>query len=84
MNKEDLSRETALYEELKAEFEKEHRWEWVVIHDEEIVGFYDDFQDAAQDAVERFQRGPYLIRQIGVPKRALPVSVLHHPVYAGH
>lgn len=84
MNANDLSREISLYQRRKAEFEKEHHWEWVVIHEEEVVGFYDDFQDAAQIAVERFGRGPYLIRQIGIPKRSLPISILCHPVYADH
>ena len=82
MSTNDLTQETALYERRKAEFEQEHRWEWVVIHGEEVVGFYDDFQDAAQIAVERFGRGPYLIRQIGIPKQSLPASVLYHPTYA--
>ena len=80
MNAHELDRETSLYEQRKAEFEKKHRWEWVVIHGEEVVGFYDDFQDAAQVAVERFGRGPYLIRQIGIPKQPLPIAVLYHPV----
>ena len=84
MNEHALSRETALYERRKAEFEREHRWEWVVIHDDDVVGFYTDFQDAAEAAVERFGRGPYLLRQIGVPKQALPASVLYHPIYADH
>ena len=83
MGEHDLSRESALFEKRRVEFEAEHHWEWVVIHGEEVVGFFADFQDAAQKAVERFGRGPYLIRQIGVPKQALPASVLYHPIYAG-
>ena len=84
MNEHALSRETALYERRKAEFERKHQWEWVVVHGEDVVGFYSDFQHAAGVAVERFGRGPYLIRQIGVPGQALPASVLLHPVYADH
>ena len=84
MNERALSRETALYERRKAEFEREHHWEWVVIRGDDVVGFYSDLQDAAEVAVERFGRGPYLVRQIGVPKQALPASVLFHPVYADH
>jgi len=78
----DLSRETALYEQRKSEFEKEHNLEWVVIHEDEVVGFYDDFQEAARVAVERFGRGPYLIRQIGISRQPLPASVLYRPLYA--
>ena len=82
MSENELSREFALYERHQVEFEEEHHWEWVVIHGEEVVGFYKDFQDAAQIAVERYGRGPYLIRQIGVPKQSLPASVLYRPIYA--
>ena len=82
MGANDLSQETALYEQRKVEFEKEHNLEWVVIHDDEIVGFYDDFQKAAEAAVERFGRGPYLIRQIGISRQPLPASVLYQPLYA--
>ena len=80
MSSEKLARETALYEQHKVEFEKEHRGEWVVIHGDEIIGFYEDFQDAAQTAVERFGRGPYLIREIGAPVYPFPASVLYNPV----
>ena len=55
-----LEKELKIYEQNKTEFEKDHKWEWVVIHGEEVVGFYEDFQDAARTAVERFGRGPYL------------------------
>ena len=82
MGEYELSREFALYRRHQVEFDAEHHWEWVVIHGEEVVGFYDDFQIAAQIAVERYGRGPYLIRQIGVPKPTLPASVRYHPIYA--
>ena len=75
-----LEKELKIYEQNKTEFEKDHKWEWVVIHGEEVVGFYEDFQDAARTAVERFGRGPYLIKEVGVPKPSLPASVLYHPI----
>lgn len=77
-----LQREFALYERYREEFERDHHWEWVVIHADDIVGFYGDFQEAATDAVAQFGRGPYLIRQIGVPEPTLPASVLYRPVHA--
>ena len=82
MSRDLLAAETAFYDRHRVEFETGHLLEWVVIHGEEVVGFYEDFQVAAQTAVERFGRGPYLIRQIGQPPRTLPISVLCHPVYA--
>lgn len=79
---EDLAREMELYDSRRAEFEKNHNHEWVVIHGEDVT-FFEDFQDAAQSAVERFGRGPYLIRQVGSPERVpMPSSLLYHPIYA--
>ena len=80
----DLSLETKIFERHKAEFERDHRWEWIVIHGDDYVEFFEDFQVAAQTAVARFGRGPYLIRQIGVPTPSLPASVLFRPVNADH
>ena len=84
MNEHALSRESALYEPRKAEYERVHHWEWVIIHGDEVVGSYSDFQVAAEIAVDRFGRGAYILRQIGVPKPTLPASVLVHPIYADH
>ena len=41
------------------------------------MGFFETFQDAAQNAVARYGRGPFLIRQIGAPPSAMPTSVLY-------
>ena len=46
-------------------------WSWntstngVVFHDEEFVGSYDEFEDAAYAATQRYGREPFLIRQVG-------------------
>ena len=45
-----------------------------------IRGVYDSFDDAATDAVKKYGRGPYLIRQVGEQPTALPASV----AYARH
>ena len=76
----DLSKELTIYNQNKARFEAMNRWRWVVIHEDEIVGFYDDFQDAADVAVTKFGRGPYLIKQVGETPQPLPASVLYNPV----
>ena len=81
MNTNILSHEVSLYKRRRREFEEKHRGQWVVIHQDDI-GFYDDFQVAAQTAVDRFGRGPYLIRQVGAPVQPLPVSILYRPDYA--
>ncbi len=75
-----LSNEIAAYEEMRDVLEVDHFGEWVVVHDKQLVGTYDDFQAAAEDAVRRFGRGPYLIRQVGASPVKLPASVLYRPL----
>ena len=70
-----LDVEIAAYERMQEYLETNHHLEWAIIHKEELIGTYQDFQDAAKVAVKRFGRGPYLIRQIGAPPRMLPASV---------
>jgi hypothetical protein len=77
-----LSEEIAKYEKLQADLEAEHLGKWVVIHDSRLEGIFNSFDAAAESAVERFGRGPYLIRQIGAPPVTLPASVMYRPVYA--
>ena len=77
-----LSEEIAAYDRMRNLLETDHFGKWVVVHDETLVGTYDDFQDAAADAVQRFGRGPYLIRRVGEPPLTLPASVLYRPVRA--
>ena len=77
-----LSSEISAYDEMRPDLEANHHGEWVVVRDRSLVGTYDDFQKAAQDAVHRFGRGPYLIRQIGAPPITLPASILYRPVNA--
>lgn len=77
-----LSEEIAAYDRMRNLLETDHFGKWVVVHDEALVGTYEDFQDAAADAVQRFGRGPYLIRRVGEPPLTLPASVLYRPVRA--
>lgn len=71
-----LSKDIAAYEKMVNELEADHFGEWVVIFDEKLVGTYESFEMAAQEATSRFGRGPYLIRQVGSPPIVLPASVL--------
>lgn len=76
-----LSEEIAAYERRRGELEMDYLGKWVVFHDEELVGTYETFEAAAESAVERFGRGPYLIRQVGAPPLQLPASILYRPVH---
>lgn len=75
-----LSEEIAAYDRMRNELETDHFGQWVVVHDEALAGTYEDFQDAATDAVRRFGRGPYLIRRVGAPPLTFPSSVLYRQV----
>ena len=72
----DLDKEIAAYEKIQADLESKHVGKWVLLKEETLVGLYDGFELAAEDAVKRFGRGPYLIRQIGAPPVTLPASFM--------
>jgi hypothetical protein len=74
-----LEVEFGAYEARRAELEAHHRGKFVVFHGEEFVGAYDTLDAAATEAVRRFGRGPYLIRQVGAPPMVLPASVMLRP-----
>ena len=63
-----LDENIAAYEKMRDFLEAEHFGKWVLFYDEEFIGSYDDFQDAAQVAITRYGRGPYLMRRPGVRK----------------
>lgn len=80
----DLTKEIAAYESMSNDLETDHFGKWALVYDEGLVSVFDTLEDAAEEAVERFGRGPYLIRQIGAPPVTLPASVLYHPIDGNH
>ena len=78
-----LSKEIAAYDTMRSELEVDHPGKWVILHDEALVGVYEEFDEAASEAIQRFGRGPYLIREVGAPPLTLPASVLYQPI-PGH
>jgi hypothetical protein len=77
----DIKDDIAAYEARHVELEAHNMSKWVLIHERELVGIYDSFEHAAEEAVRQFGRGPYLIRQIGAPPVVLPASVMYRPEY---
>ena len=77
-----LSQQIAVYEEMRNVLEADYFGKYVIFHNRTFIGAYDSFQDAAVVAVERFGRGPYLIRQVGAGPVTLPASILYRPVNA--
>jgi hypothetical protein len=74
----DVKSDIAAYTKMQDELEAKHMGKWVLFHDETFVAIYDSFEKAAEDAVLRFGRGPYLIRQVGAPPMTLPASVMYN------
>ena len=72
-----LSEEITAYDRMREVLEADYFGKWVVVQDGQLIGAYEDFQDAAADAVRKFGRGPYLIRQVGEPPLRLPASLLY-------
>ena len=76
----DINLEIEAYNQRKAELEANHMGKWVLMYEREVIGIFDSIEAAADVAVQRFGRGPYLIRQIGAPPVTLPASYMYHPV----
>ena len=77
-----LSDEISAYEKMRNDLETDHFGEWALVYHGDLVGTYESFELAADEAVRKFGKGPYLIRQIGVSAPSLPASVLYRPVHA--
>jgi hypothetical protein len=73
----ELKEEIAAYDLMRADLESASLGKWALVHDRKVVGIYESFDGAASEAVHRFGRGPYLIRQIGAPPVSMPVSVMY-------
>src|SRR5450759_3622778 len=71
-----LETEIGAFEQRKSDLEKTYPGKWVVFKGSDFVGAWDTINAAAAEAVVRFGRGPYLIRQVGAPPPTLPASVL--------
>jgi hypothetical protein len=74
-----LATEMRTYQARQADLEKAYFGKFVVIKGEELIGAWDTLNAAADEAIRRFGRGPYLIRQVGAPRATLPSSVLFGP-----
>ena len=69
--------------DMSEELNQHHAGKFVLVYDGNFVASYDSFDNAARAAVERYGRGPYLIRQVGAPtEMPMPASVAYRPVHA--
>ncbi len=72
-----LKENIAAYEAMQDDLELDYFGKWVVFHNEGLAGTYKTSEDAVNDAIARFGRGPYLIKQVGESPLALPPYVLY-------
>ena len=77
-----LDKEIEAFEKMKSTLVEHHPGKFVIIYKEKLVGSYDTFENAAKEAVNRFGKGPYLIRKVGDEPFVLPVSVAYKALYA--
>ena len=62
-----LTQEIAAYERMREDLESEHHGRWALVHEEQSADTYASFELAAEDALDQFGRGPYVIREVGGP-----------------
>jgi hypothetical protein len=78
----DLKADIAAFERMRPELEARHRNEWALFHDAQLVETFPDFESAATVAVDRFDQGPYLIRQVGAEAIQLPGGMVFRHAHA--
>jgi len=69
------------YEAERTVLEDKAFGQWALFFNRKHEGTYEQYEDAAADAVARFGSGPYLIRRIGSQSVTLPTSVLYGPFH---
>ncbi len=78
----EIDNEIHAYEAMREKLETEHMGKWVLVRESKLIGVFDSFEAAAEDAVRQFGRGPFLIRQIGAPPVTLPASLMYSRTHA--
>lgn len=54
-----------------------HMGKWVLFYDGRFIDAFDTLDNVASEAVKRYGRGPYLIKQVGAPSEMrMPSSVM--------
>ena len=73
----DIGNEIKAFEAMQADLETHHMGKWVLLYDGKLIEVFQSFDLAADSAVRKFGRGPFLIRQVGAPPTTLPISVMY-------
>lgn len=76
-----LELDIAAFEHMRPDLEAHHTNQWVIFHNGVLEGVYAEYETAAAVAVERFEEGPYLIRQVGAQPVQLPGGMIFTPAH---
>lgn len=57
-------------------FKQTHRFDWVVISGQSVLGFFKRFEQAALHAMNELGDTPFLIRQIDGPPAIIPQLIV--------
>lgn len=78
-----LGEDIVAFERMRADLEGKHLGKWAVFYKGKFQAVFADFDAAASEALDRFGKGPYLIRQIGAPAAVqLPGGMIFTPAHA--
>lgn len=72
-----LERELATLKNERERLEREHMGKFVLIHGDEVVNVFDNFETAASEGLRQFGRNPFLIRRIGEDTVEVPIAVVY-------
>jgi len=76
-----LRENIAAFDAVKAYLEADHLGEWVVFEGGTFIKAFKSFEEAAAEAVDRFENSAYLIRQVGAPPVQLPGGMVFRPTH---
>ena len=76
-----LKDDIAAFERMRVVLESKHDHEWVIFHAGEFIGAFKALEAAPEEALDRFDGGPYLIRQVGAPPVQLPGGMVFTPAH---
>ena len=73
----DIKEEIRAFDAMQGDLEAKYLGRWILIHGGQLIGDFSGFEEAADHALAKFGRGPYLIRKVGEQPDMLPVSVVY-------
>jgi hypothetical protein len=69
----ELQRERAVFDAAIGEWRRSHSGEFVLIHGDDVIGFYDSLEKAFGDGTARFGLDPFFVQRI-TPDEEVNVS----------